>query len=155
MKMEKESESFYRELEAKTTNPGLKTILLLLADEEVKHFQALERMKAQESNVQITTADVMAEARATFKIMANEPAMHKFEKNEVDFYRKAASTEDIAATFYAEKAAETTDPAIKALLEHLADEERKHQALLEGIADFVTRPFTWLEDSEWNHLEDY
>ena len=27
--------------------------------------------------------------------------------------------------------------------------------ILEGIIEFVSRPQTWLENAEWNHLEDY
>ncbi|MFH1613968.1 MAG: ferritin family protein [Planctomycetota bacterium] len=39
LQMEKDGESFYREIAQKTSNKGLQAILTMLADEEVKHDQ--------------------------------------------------------------------------------------------------------------------
>jgi len=80
MKLEKDGEKYYRKLSKKVNDPGLKSIMTLLANDEVKHFN-------------------------TFK--------------------------------------------------EIADEEKRHYFLLENIIQFVSRPKTWLEDAEFNHLEEY
>ena len=44
MDFEKDSENYYRNLAKDTQQPGIKKILLMLAGEEVKHYQALEEL---------------------------------------------------------------------------------------------------------------
>ena len=48
LQMEKDGENFYRDLVRQTDNKGIKTILTMLADEEVKHYKAIEQVKAEE-----------------------------------------------------------------------------------------------------------
>lgn len=155
MQMEKDAEAYYRGMEAKTSNAGLKKILTMLANEEVRHYDVLRQLRENEADPELVTADVFGQAKGTFRTMASDVSVKKFEQHEIDFWKKAAEIEDKARIFYAEKAAETSNPKQKALLIRLAEEEGKHQQLLLGIADFVTRPATWLEDAEWNHLENY
>jgi len=42
MQMEKDGEDYYRQLAQQTVNKGMRTILAMLADEEVKHYNVLE-----------------------------------------------------------------------------------------------------------------
>ena len=44
MKVEKDGERYYRDLASKTDEPGLKSILNMLADEEVKHYVVFDKM---------------------------------------------------------------------------------------------------------------
>ena len=44
LKVEKDGEEYYRGLAAKATNPGFKRILTMLADDEAKHYEAIEDM---------------------------------------------------------------------------------------------------------------
>jgi len=37
----------------------------------------------------------------------------------------------------------------------LAGEEKKHVFLLANLVEFVSRPETWIENAEFNHLDDY
>ena len=45
--------------------------------------------------------------------------------------------------------------AQKKLLLKLAEEEKKHMFLLENLVEFVSRPETWIENAEFNHLVEY
>jgi hypothetical protein len=44
LKVEKDGEEYYRGLAEKATNPGFKRILTMLADDEARHYQAIEDM---------------------------------------------------------------------------------------------------------------
>ena len=44
LKVEKDGEEYYRGLAAKATNPGFKRILTMLADDEARHYEAIEDM---------------------------------------------------------------------------------------------------------------
>ena len=37
----------------------------------------------------------------------------------------------------------------------IADEEKRHQTVIENVIRFLDRPRQWLENAEWHHLEDY
>lgn len=43
----------------------------------------------------------------------------------------------------------------KKILTKLAEEEKKHLFLLENLVEFISRPETWIENAEFNHLDDY
>ena len=45
LQMEKDGENYYRELATKSGSEGLKKIFTMLADEEVKHFRLIEKMR--------------------------------------------------------------------------------------------------------------
>ncbi len=55
MQMEKEGENYYRRLAQQRANKGLQTILTMLADEEVKHYNAIEKIKIAELHMAETT----------------------------------------------------------------------------------------------------
>jgi rubrerythrin len=63
--------------------------------------------------------------------------------------------EDRSVKFYTEKAEEEKSPGKKKIFEALSGEEKKHLFLLENLVEFISRPQTWLEDAEFNHLEEY
>jgi len=41
------------------------------------------------------------------------------------------------------------------MIEKLVSEEKKHLLVLENIIEMVNRPNLWIEDAEFNHLDEY
>ena len=78
-----------------------------------------------------------------------------FRISEADLYRKAVEIEKRSKDFYLEKAEEAKDPDQEKIFRKLADEENKHQLLMENFVSFVSRPETYLEDAEFYHFDDY
>jgi len=64
MQMEKDGEEYYRQLAGKTANKGLQTILTMLADEEVKHYKTIEKMKTAKPEMVETT--ILPDAKNIF-----------------------------------------------------------------------------------------
>ena len=153
MQMEKDGEDYYRRLAQKTGNNGLRTILTMLADEEVKHYDAIEKIKTQ--NTQIAESEILTDAKNVFVQIKESGESFDFDINEADLYKKARDIEKKSRDFYTEKAGEVTEEYQKELFLKLADEEQKHYVLLDNIIDFVSRPEQWLENAEFFHLEDY
>jgi hypothetical protein len=153
LKMEKDGESFYREIVSKTKNKGLQTILTMLADEEVKHYQAIESIK--QNKYQMAETSVLNDARNIFVKMKDTEEEFEPEQEQATLYEKAQEIEKKSQQFYQEKAGQTDKDDQKKLLERLAKEEQKHYFLLESIIEFVSRPKQWLENAEWYHLEEY
>ena len=153
LQMEKDGESFYREIAKKTGNEGLQTILTMLADEEVKHYKALESMK--QNKYQMTETNVLDDARNIFIKMKDQDETFEPGQEQAELYARAQEIEKKSQQFYQEKASQTDKDDQKKLFERLAKEEEKHYFLLDNIIAFVSRPKQWLENAEWHHLEEY
>jgi len=153
IQMEKDGETYYRQLAQQTVNKGLKTILTMLADEEVKHYNAIEKMKTTESHMVETT--ILGDAKNVFVQIQESSESFDFEPGQIELYKKAQDIEERSRDFYLEKASQVEEEYQKDILLRLADEEKKHYFLLENIIEFVSRPETWLENAEFSHLEEY
>ncbi len=153
MKMEKDGEEYYRQLAQQTTNKGLQTILTMLADEEVKHYNAIERMQTKEPHMTETT--ILTDAKNIFVQIKESSESFDFDIKQTELYRKAQDIEKESRDFYTAKANEVTKEYQKGLFLKLADEESKHYFLLDNIIEFVSRPEYWLENAEFYHLEEY
>ncbi len=153
MQMEKDGEEYYRTLARQTDNKGLQTILTMLADEEVKHYNAIERIQTTEPHMAETT--ILTDAKNIFVQIKESGESFDFDIQQTELYRKAQDIEKESQDFYTEKADEVTEEYQRELFLKLADEERKHYFLLDNIIEFVSRPEYWLENAEFCHLEEY
>ena len=154
MKMEKEGENFYRQAARNSANRGIKAILTMLADEEVRHYKAIEKIRSAEP-MQLTDTTILADAKNVFTLLKDSDETFAPETNQVNLYKKALDIEEKSRNFYNEKAAEASEQNSKKLFLRLAQEERKHYVLIENIIDFLSRPNTWLENAEFYHLDEY
>jgi rubrerythrin len=153
MQMEKDGEAYYRQLAQQTTNKGLKTILTMLADEEVKHYNTIEKIKTAKPHMAETT--ILTDAKNVFAQIQESGESFDFDLEQIELYRKAQDIEKKSQDFYLEKASQVEEEYQKDIFLRLADEEKKHYFLLENIIEFVSRPETWLENAEFYHLEEY
>jgi len=153
MQMEKDGEDYYRQLARQTTDKGLRTILTMLADEELKHFNTVQKMKTEK--LQMAETSVLTDAKNVFVQMKESKENFEFDGGQIQLYKKAQDIEKKSRDFYLEKAAQVEEEYRKQLFRELAEEERKHYFLLENIVEFVSRPTHWLENAEFFHLEEY
>lgn len=153
MQMEKDGEEYYYQLAEKAPNKGLRAIFEMLALEETKHYKALEKMKTDRPDLAETT--VLSDAKNVFAQIKESGESFNFDIGQVELYRKAQELEQKSVDFYSEKAGEVEHEFQKEILLKLAEEERKHFALLESIIEFISRPQTWLENAEFCHLDEY
>jgi len=153
LQMEKDGEDYYRQLAQQTANKGLKTILVMLADEEVKHYNAIEKMKTAKPRMAETT--ILTDVKNVFVQIQESNENFGFDLGQIELYKKAQEIEERSRDFYMEKASEVDEEYQKELFLKLAEEEKKHYFLLDNIIEFVSRPEHWLENAEFFHLEEY
>ena len=154
MKMERDGEKYYRDLAGKCGNAGLKRILTMMADDEVKHFELFKKMK-ENTDPTISDSLVLDTARNVFEKMKDQGDAIDLDTTQVGLYEKAREIEKKSENFYRGKAAEVKSIPHRKILEAIAEEERKHYNLLGHLIEFVTKPEKWLENAEWHHFEEY
>jgi len=155
MKMEKDSENYYSELANQTGDVGLRNILKMLADDEVKHYNIIEQMMKNDVNVELAETDILKNAKNIFIKIKGKNLVFDFDLPQVDFYRKAQKFEEKSYKFYMEMSDKVEIESQRTIFLKLAGEEKKHMYLLENLVEFVSRPETWIENAEFNHLDDY
>ena len=155
MKLEKDSENYYNRLMSKTDDVGLQAILKMLADEEAKHFSIVEQMEKSDTCPELAETNILKNAKNIFMQIKGKNLEFNFDLAQADFYRKAQEFEEKSHQHYLEMSDKVEDEAQKNLLLKLAEEEKKHMFLLENLVEFVSRPETWVENAEFNHLDEY
>lgn len=153
MQMEKDGEDYYRQLASNAGNEGLKAILNIMAEEEVKHYKYLKTVQTEKPQTEDVT--VLSDCKNIFAQMKESGETISPQIDQVELYKKAQAVEKENEDFYRAKADEVEEDYQKDLLLLLAEEENKHYILLGNIIDFVSRPQEWLEDAEFVHLDEF
>jgi rubrerythrin len=158
MRMEKDGEQYYRQLAEKSGSPGLGRIFTMLADEEVKHYNIVERLSERLGVPRLAETSILENVKNVFAGMkdAGDPLLIDTTE-ETKNYMKARDIEEESVKFYQEKAKEAPAAPRFQIFLQLAAEEKKHLRIMESIVDFVSRPEpgNWLENAEWHHLDEY
>ena len=155
MKLEKDGEMFYREQINKTNNTALKSVLTVLADSEVKHYNTLAKMKNDDKDANIADTEVLKSAKNIFTEMKEKGDDLNLNADETSFYEEAKEIEQKAYKFYLGKAGEVENEHYKQIFMDLAEEEKKHVVLMENIIEFLSHPISWVENAEFNHMDKY
>ncbi len=153
IQMERDGRQYYLDLASKTSHSGLQTIFTMLADDELKHEQAIEQSRS--GNCGMTETAVLESAKNVFQQAVEFGEKIDLSGDEEALYRHAMELEQKSISFYLDRVEAEEQPQQKQLFVVLAEEEKKHYRLLEGLVDFVNQPNTWLEDAEFTHLTDY
>lgn len=154
MQMEKDGENLYREMASMTESTGIRTILTMLADAEVEHYNTFRNLKLLR-RVELPDSDILKDVANIFTKIKAAGDFSNLKIPQIGLYKKAQEIEKMSQDFYLKEAREVEDEFQKRIFSRIAREETKHYFILENIIDFVSRPEQWNENAEWYHLEEY
>jgi len=150
-KKEKDAEAFYKDLAQKSNSEGLKNIYTKLANAESKHYEVVDKMK-QNDNLPEET-DILEDVGTIFNKMSREKdELLSLDYDQVRAYEKARDIEKESVDLYTEKAAEETDEHRSEIFRKLAEEEKKHYALVDQLIETIILPQQWVENGEFSHI---
>lgn len=156
MQMELDGEQFYKTQAADETDDKLMKILLSLAEEEQRHYAFFRKMRDgqfEEAVAQMDrSSETLSEVRNIFKEMAEGPQERAFGDAEKEVWTEALRIEEKAEKFYREKAEVETDPDKKRLLNRIADEERNHIHMIDGVLHYIKYPDTFSESAQYRNF---
>ncbi|OGL42541.1 MAG: hypothetical protein A2161_20505 [Candidatus Schekmanbacteria bacterium RBG_13_48_7] len=153
MQMEVDGEKYYRNLAKKAPHKGIANILNMLADDEMKHYNVFRELKSKTPEMLAT--QVLANAKNVFQKMKDESPDIKFDISDIELYKKAQEVEKESQDFYLEKSKEIKQQPQREMFLRIAEEEERHYFLLDHLIDFLSKPYTWLENAEFFHLDEY
>ena len=155
MEMEEKTVANYQKLSERcTSNKGIRTILTMLARDHEKHVQTLKGMKDKSCAVMGTT-EAFSKARRLFEDMQKGKETFSCDLDQIQLYLQVRDMVLKKMRFYDEMKDEADCAGDRLILEKIADEERRQSIVLDNIIEMVNRPNMWLEDAEFNHLDEY
>ena len=151
-KVELDGIYFYQEQAERTTQPGFKRILQLLIDEEQKHYNFFDRLLQNLEPVELPAFPVN-EAENIFRQLWKNEEGFDFSAEQVEVYKKALEIEKQSEKFYRNEAEKTESEELKKQLLVVAEEERKHVLLVDGLVEYLNRPKEWVEHAMFSQIK--
>ncbi len=148
IQMEKDAEALYRKMAENAPVEGIKKVLLLLAEDEVKHRVAIEQLKKK---LDVPAQQGVAlDIKTVFDDMKQDGKTTQMSVDAIEDYQKAVEIERRGMAFYKEKFEEADDPISKQLFEVLMKQETYHLRTCENLLERVQKPEWWVENAEFN-----
>lgn len=154
-KMESRIQEFYRELADKCIdNEGLKYILHELLMDHKQHAAKLQQMKTDECS----DLKISGSFKSTIDFFLDLQDKHETFTCDIDqanMYRQAVELIEKKIEFYEKGLQELECNQNQSVLAEIIKEEKRHKFVLQNIIEIVSRPHSWIENAEFNHLEEY
>lgn len=140
LKVEKDGHNYYRGLAAKAPNKEFEYIFTMLANEEKKHYDAIQQMRFSEDvQAKLEESAIVATTLNIFEKLKVDPDVDLLAaKHQVALFEEARDLEARNRAEYLQRAREATDPEVKKLFVQIALEEQKHYTALDELVKFVS-----------------
>jgi len=155
MKMEQDGKSYYLKLAAGSAISGLKTIFTMLADDEQKHYDAIQTMKDYSVANNMADSAALEKAQNVFAQLIADKNTLTTMAEDLDGYIHAMKIEADSVRFYESAAEKEKDEKAKRILLQIAEEEKKHYNIVENIYEFVLKPKYFLAWGEFSNLKEF
>ncbi len=152
--MELDGEKYYRQQAELNKENSLKTVCLMLAEDEKNHAQILSDKEKGEI-YQIEETETLSKAKNVFEGIGDIKLEEKETATQLDFYRIAAEKEKQSVELYTKYLGNTEETKEKELFQYLIKEEEQHLFVLEELASLLRRAEEWVENAEFGIRKEY
>jgi rubrerythrin len=152
IQMSRDGEKFFRTLTKQLKKPGLRKIMVMLANDQAMHRRDFAKMK-KAAGTSLADASNLAGALNPFAQRLKRLGRgERLDENlpPEELYRRGQALDKECEDFYRKRAARVKDPRLKQAFLGVAEEQRKHYFTLEHLINFILEPQQVLEDAEWN-----
>jgi rubrerythrin len=152
IQMSRDGEKFFRTLTRQVKKPGLRRILVMLANDQVIHRRDFEKMKKAEEKVLPDAGNLTGVLNPFAQRLKRLGRGERVDENlpPAELYRRGQELDKECEDFYRKRAARVKDPRLKQAFLGVAQEQQKHYFTLEHLINFILEPQQELEDAEWN-----
>lgn len=153
--MELEGEDYYNKLADESVINELKGVFSFLAEQEKDHFTFFNFMQEEKTPTykQVKNAVVLAK-EAFRKIAPGFKSPDALESAE-SAYTNAVNMEKNSVAYYTSLLNTIDEDEQKQALEWIIEEEKKHQIIMESMVEFVSAPKRWIENAEFNQIDEF
>jgi rubrerythrin len=152
IQMSRDGEKFFRTLTKQVKKPGLRKILVILANDQATHRRDFAKMK-KTGRTSLPDAGNLAGAVNPFAQRLKRMDLgERLDENlpPEEIYRRGQALDKECEDFYRKRATRVKDARLKQAFLGIAEEQRKHYFTLEHLINFILEPQQEIEDAEWN-----
>jgi rubrerythrin len=147
IEMEKDAEELYRDLASREKIEGVSKVLNMLADDEVRHRENIERLK---NRMPIQPDEgVEGKIKTVFDDLRQNLDQSQISEDTVDEYRRALDIEQKGIDFYKQQFEEQESDEAKRLFKAIMQQEEYHYRVVDHLLEMVQKPQWWVEDAEF------
>ena len=126
----------------------------MLSDDETRHYKMIYKM-LDEKKVEYRDTESFKHIKNIFYDLKESNECFVLEKSFLEVLLEAIKREKEIINLYEKIEKEDVTKAERSLLKNLINEEKKHATILENMHAFLSKPETWVESAEFNHLDEY
>ena len=153
MELKKVSEQYYRNLSNKCSrNEGLKNILNMLADDEMKHFMLFRKLKEDE-RIEMIDSVLIENVQKEINDMKQKEDEFSCFVDQLELYKDALEIEKKHLSQYIHYFNQNS-MSDKHSLKKIIDEEHDHVKTLSFLIQMIEHPNSWIESAEFNINEE-
>lgn len=152
LEFELEGENYYNEQALKAKKDEIRSLFLMLAADEERHYKIIENFKNKIYNYLPT--ETFKNTPTIFKKLKESKTEFSEEQNLFKVYQKAIEVEIKSREFYKKTAKEESDLKAKEVLLALSIEEDRHKVILENLMDLMRKGSEWVESAEFSHIDE-
>lgn len=153
LKMELDGKAFYEKQAKMIDDPRIRQIFGMLASDEQRHYEIISDFKKSSYNYKDT--DTFKTTKNLFSEMLRKNENFKVNVNALDVYEQAIEMEKKSVELYLDESKKSNKKGEKEILLKLAEEEQKHQVILENLMEFIRKGDEWVESPEFSHLDEF
>ena len=160
IEMEKEGRDFYLKTADKSADQMTREVFEFLANEELKHIEAIKtfydnEIAGEKTDIDKVLPDQTPEVarQAIFNLFKGLEQKVPSDKPDMEAYAFARDFEKNGEKFYRQAAAKATDAEVKKLFEFLVEEELRHFQMIDDSMAFLENPEEWFHRQEKWHVE--
>ncbi|PMP93468.1 MAG: Rubrerythrin [Desulfurella sp.] len=150
--LEEDGKNYYNEQALKAKKEEIRSLFLMLAADEIRHYKIIEKFK--EGVYEYLPTSTFDNVPNLFKKLKNQNSDFSDEQNLLDVYSKAIKIEIDSRDFYKQKSLESDNENEKNILQLISKEEDKHKIILENLMEFIRKGQEWVESAEFSHIEE-
>lgn len=152
-KFEMDGREYYLKLAKESSSEYLAQLFNMLANDERQHYEIVSKL--QENDAEYVPSDNFGEVRTIFRRYLDANETFEAEITKLEAYAHAVELEKESFDFYREQGEKANNPVEREILYRIANEEMKHQIMLENLMDLIRKPEEWVESPEFSHLPEY
>ncbi len=157
MQMELDGKTFYEKKAQETKHADLKKILQMLAEEEQKHYNFFRQLRDGKTDLAEKEVSggsgTLDKVKNIFVELSNGPQGRSFGEDELSVWKEAMRIEEKAVAFYSEKASDEADANQKRLLTMIANEERNHVHMIDGVLSYLRFPEDFADSAQFKNFQ--
>ncbi|MGC8502574.1 ferritin family protein [Desulfurella sp.] len=150
--LEEDGKNYYNEQALKAKKEEIRSLFLMLAADETRHYKIIEKFK--EGVYEYLPTSTFDNVPNLFKKLKNQNSDFSDEQNLLDVYSKAIKIEIDSRDLYNQKSLESDNENEKNILQLISKEEDKHRIILENLMEFIRKGQEWVESAEFSHIEE-